>query len=377
MRLLRAHVPLLVVGLLVLYGSLWPFRFARPYSHELVLRAVLARTTWWTSPGDVAGNVLLFVPMGIAIVFAARRLSFGAMGVCGYCTLAVAFAALVQLLQIYVPGRDANFADVLWNAVGTGIGLVGGLLVSRQLPRIAHSADPHAPLAVSVVLLWLGAVLWPFVPTLDFQQIKDSLKPLLLHGTWQPASFARYLVDFVLVACTVGAWRRSHLTLIALVAVALASRPFLVGQTLSVATVAAAALGVPLGIVLQRLALQKIGGLVVVGAMLWFAIDAMRPFEFGETPRPFQWLPFAAMLRGAMDINLASLCHAAFFSGALMLIAGRLQWRIGLISVILCAWFFVFEYLQRWIPTRTGDITIALLPLGWWLALKFLRRTHP
>lgn len=376
MRWLRAHLPMLVVGMLVLYGSLWPFRFARPYSHELVLRAVLAKTAWWTSLGDVAGNVLLFVPMGASIVFALRRTSHPMVNGALYGVLVVAFATLVQLLQIYVPGRDANFADVLWNAIGTGIGLIGGLVMIKHLPRIARSGDPNAPLAACVVLLWLGAGLWPFVPTIDFQQIKDSLKPLLLRGDWSHASFARHLVDFILLASTVATFRRPRLALIALLFVALASRPFLVGQVLSLPVVTAGVLAVPIGIVLQRLPQGRADGLVFALALLWFGIEAMRPFEISDMPRPFQWIPFAAMLRGAMDINLVSLSHAAFFSGALMLIAARLQWRLGLISVILCLWFLAFEYLQRWIPTRTGDITIALLPLGWWLAFMLTRRPH-
>ncbi len=364
---------MLLVAMLVLYGSLWPFRFARPYSHELVLRAMLAKTSWWTSLGDVAGNVALFVPMGAAIVFALRRARRPLLSAIAYFALVVAFAALVQILQIYVPGRDANLADVLWNAIGTGVGLIGAWLVMRHLPRIARSGDPYAPLAAGVVLLWLVAALWPFVPTLDFQQIKDSLKPLLLHPSWNHASFARHFVDLILIAATLAALRHSHLMLIGLVGVAVASRPFLVGQEITAPLLAAAVLGIAIGVPLQRQPLARIGGVLFVVALLWFGIEAMRPFAISEVPRPFQWIPFAAMLRGAMAINLVSLCHAAFFSGALMLIAARLQWRIGLISVILCLWFLAFEYLQRWIPTRTGDITIALLPLGWWLALTLTR----
>jgi hypothetical protein len=73
-----------------------------------------------------------------------------------------------------------------------------------------------------------------------------------------------------------------------------------------------------------------------------------------------------------MDINLASLCGTAFFTGALTVIGARLPMALGPWCVALSAWILLLELIQQWIPTRTSDLTIALFPLGWWLALRLM-----
>ncbi len=100
----------------------------------------------------------------------------------------------------------------------------------------------------------------------------------------------------------------------------------------------------------------------------------MRPFEFSDQMGAMHWIPFAALLQGAMDINLASLCGAAFVTGALTLVGVRLGFAPGAWCAVLTIWVVMLEIMQLWIPTRSADITIGLLPLGWWRAVRFAER---
>ena len=150
----QSLAPLALVSALAAYGSLYPFRFVDPASFERALFAMFKDANWWTSRGDVAGNVLLFVPMGIAIVAAmdpARidfpRLAFNFLG-------AILFALALQVLQIYFPPRSAALSDVIWNAVGTAIGIGVGHFFRAHLAKWSVGRDRLAHLTILVIALW-------------------------------------------------------------------------------------------------------------------------------------------------------------------------------------------------------------------------------
>ena len=108
----------------------------------LALLAILTATLWplpsreaggWLGcivcgnrgAADVLLNVFLFVPFGAALALERRSISqcalFGAL-----------LSAVIEVAQLYIPGRDSSIGDVLSNgAAGTGLNVV----LSR------HSAD--------------------------------------------------------------------------------------------------------------------------------------------------------------------------------------------------------------------------------------------
>ena len=55
---------LLVCALLIVYGSLYPFGYTPPASFENAWSAFIGNHSLWTTPGDVAGNIVLFLPFG-------------------------------------------------------------------------------------------------------------------------------------------------------------------------------------------------------------------------------------------------------------------------------------------------------------------------
>ncbi|MGU3646371.1 VanZ family protein [Microbacterium sp. C23T] len=70
-------------------------------------------------------NTLLFVPLGAALaLLLPRRLWWVAIGG------GLALSATVEYLQASIPGRVPDVDDVLWNTVGTTIGVVAVTLVA-------------------------------------------------------------------------------------------------------------------------------------------------------------------------------------------------------------------------------------------------------
>jgi VanZ family protein len=370
---MRRTGPLLLVAALISYGSLYPFHLAWPPSLEHALEELFSHPDWWTSLSDVAGNVLLFVPMGVAIVVATDgRTNAGAWRAM-WIVLSLALALLLQVAQVFVPSRSAAMADVLWNGVGLGIGLVLGKAARALMQRLAIGGDRLAAMSALVLAFWGGWRLWPFVPTIDFQHFKDSLKPLLLQPEFNGWSFASMAVSVALLSALVVSLRYPKTILVGVTAASIAARPFLVGQTVSVSVVAGSVVGLLLGLGALRMGMQRALPLLILLAMLWFTADSLRPFEFSAVPGPMNWTPFASMLDGSMDNNLAALCGVAFITGALAIMGRRMHMRGGGWTIAVVTWLIVLEVTQTWLPARTADLTVALFPIGWWLGLRSRR----
>lgn len=366
----RTHGPLLLVAFLAAYGSLYPFRFAAPPSLAHALRVLFAQKEWWTSRGDVAGNVLLFVPLGVAIVYATLEGSEIYWRRAIYALGALAFALLLQIAQIYVPARTAALSDVLWNGVGTLIGIGFGQFVLSRLPRWSMHGDRHTHLALLVVVFWLGWRLWPFEAAFGIPQVYRVLRALIMPGTLNLWSVASMAVSLLLIASMVHGLRAPQRWLIGAAALGLLARFLLAGQAISVSVLAGTLIGLAAGLAVLRAGIARAGPLVMLVAVIWYSAESLRPFAFSAHRTPISVMPFEALLRGAMDINLAALCGVAFLTGALMLTGTRLHNTPGRWSLLLSAWILLLELVQQWLPTRTSDITIALLPFGWWLALR-------
>src|SRR6185369_13596410 len=59
----------------------------------------------------------------------------------------------------------------------------------RTAAATARAAAERAlRLPLTFIVLWLLLQWWPIVPRLDWQHIKDALKPLLLYPRWRPTT---------------------------------------------------------------------------------------------------------------------------------------------------------------------------------------------
>jgi VanZ family protein len=86
-------------------------------------------------------HVLAFALLGLAfgLGYPGRRLLLALVG--------VAMAALLEVLQSWVPGRHANLSDFMMNAIGVGAGLAAAALVDwmRRKRRDAPTTSLNFP----------------------------------------------------------------------------------------------------------------------------------------------------------------------------------------------------------------------------------------
>ena len=82
---------------------------------------------------DLAGNVAVFVPLGLLVAAAWRSPAVGLLAGLGV-------SATCELVQLFEPGRVASLVDVLTNATGAAL---GAALLARRAPH--EDPRPAAP----------------------------------------------------------------------------------------------------------------------------------------------------------------------------------------------------------------------------------------
>ena len=153
---MRAAAAWLAAGSLLLVGLLT----LAPFSFRMPRRRV--RIYWYPQAGDhlvdAVGNVLLFVPLGVAVALLLRdwpvRRRLPACAVAG-----LAGSLVVEVLQVFLPARNPTVTDLIYNAGGA---LLGGAAVAaagrHRIERWAAGATrvvklPAPALVASLMVL--------------------------------------------------------------------------------------------------------------------------------------------------------------------------------------------------------------------------------
>lgn len=365
---------------LVTHGSLYPWHFEAPASWLDSCRALFDDAQAWTSIGDVVGNVLLFVPLGALATLASTAKVPGQIAwprLVLAMVSGVLFAFVLQVLQIAVPARSAALSDVLWNTVGMALGLAGAAATARFAPHGVLRATSVPPAGLALVLLWLCIEWWPFVPTIDWQHIKNAIKPLVRDPTLNPRSLIEATLATAIIAHALRESRARMAWLAALVAAAVVGKLFVGGQAYSASHGGGWAAGMIFGVALWRLDARRAAQVVLWAALAWFTIDELRPYAPSGAASTFSWIPFVASLRGSLLTNSLALCWLFFWFGAAMVAAQALGARLGGLAVALGLWALTLEAAQVWLPGRVADSTPAVLPLLWWWILRALPASPP
>ena len=128
---------------------------------------------------DALLNLTLFAPLGAALAFA--RVRAARIVLAGF-----ALSALVELLQLYIPGRDPSYGDLLFNTAGAGLGASVPILLSRWRMVAPAKMTAWATGLATVAILLIAGSAWLLHP---------SLPRLKYYGQWTPefGNSERYL----------------------------------------------------------------------------------------------------------------------------------------------------------------------------------------
>lgn len=374
----------LAYGALVAYGTIFPLSEWTPpllgWSNPITL-------PWpaHASRADIMVNLLAYIPLGLFISLWLRpRLGIvAAVLLASLAGSGLSFA--LEVMQSALPSRVPSRLDWAANSAGALGGALFAALFDPRLPtgRLLLNArrDWFAPgalanLALIILGLWALTQAGPFVPSLDWGNLKSGLKPLgntLRH----PETFR--MIDALAVGLAVLA-----LGLIArLAALRPMAWPFLVfsltvlllkipvvGRQLTLEALAGWAGAMLVLAAWPRDAVMRAAG---AGAALLTAY-ALAQFQPGDTASTYSmnWIPFAGQvgsLAGMLDILETLWPFLALALAARWLTPWRWRtavWLGGGAAVVLAA--FALEWMQQSIPGRFADITdVSLAALGWML----------
>lgn len=348
--------------LFILYGSFIPFKFtAGPATlrHKVdsiqVFPFEKGRRVFSTL--DVASNVALFVPFGFLVAASGSRAANSgrwSRRVLASGALAAGFAALIEVGQLFAPGRTSSVLDVGANVAGALTGAtvaalvlpaLGGALGAR-LSKLARAEPRLIPLALLALALAAGSF-YPFAITLDVSTAWNNLK----RGQWVPFGslgrrfWADLLVDkalsFALLAILARQTLRHRFAQIpasglAWMATVLfgagleAGKLLFAGRFPSVDNVILAATGALIGVTVIPFLLHwdafrtRAAWALLLLALLLVAYAELRPFQFRLTPGSvsaraarIEWLPLFGYYRADAQRALFDVWQKLLLSGLL------------------------------------------------------------
>jgi VanZ family protein len=351
-----------VAAVLILYGSLYPFRFSsRPGSP---LQALLSTWRERTARSDVLANLMLYFPLGF---FAAHGFSRApqARHVLAIAAAAGSLSFIVEILQFYDQSRVSSLTDVYANTAGGFLGAVTAGFFGRHSRALPHAPQRQHYFVILLLGCWLAYRLFPFVPTIDISQYRAALRPLLRAPHLSLQALYRHFATALAAAALLDAWfgaARSRFIAPAVLLAVLCGRIAITGLSLSRAEVlgyfAAAALWTGL---LSHLRWRMPLVAALFAAMI--AVDALEPFRFLAHPRPFGWVPFRGFLRGSLTVDILSFFEKVFYYGALPWLLHRSGWGLSLAAAAAAVFVTILRFCQCYLPGRSAEITDALMVL--------------
>ena len=362
---------------LILYVTLYPFRFDFGLHEGSVLSLFMSTANNRFSRGDVVANVILFLPFGF---FAMQRVLPDAtrfIRIIFVIASGALFAFGIECAQNYLPGRVASIYDVAMNTVGVMFGAVlgwkdlrGKFLTSRKLKTGYRQKDIFPLILLGA---WLGVQLVPFVPTLDVQNFNDALKPLFF-GSFLPLDALRYFIVTMVVCRLVGTLTESgrlRMTLMFLPLGVIAIKPFIPGGSISQGKVFGTFLGYAVWwLILSRI--RRNSGILAFLLAAQIVIQGLTPFVFNPYRGNFSFIPFVGFLKSTMFNNVIQFTEKTFLYGALL----WLPIKTGLSlrsSLIFCVVLLTgIELAQMFLPGRVSEISDPLLAVILGIFLYFL-----
>jgi VanZ family protein len=366
---------LLLIGYVafLVYASLYPISSFRPPDRSPLASQLredqISRT-------DALANLLVYVPLGWLLAFGTPGMRW-ARAVWVGCALSFA----IECGQAYLPGRVPSVLDWGLNTAGTLL----GVLVASRFQRIpVHTVDAvlesgrRARLGLMAVATWAAYQLFPFVPSVDVDSLKEGLRPLwhVIRGqtTFSIAQATTYALavlalSSILTQCLRPNPRYRVLVPAAFLAVLLAKVP-IVSRQLSLEALLGSLVGLAIS---RRLADSESGGTVpFFAAAGGFVVEELRSERGPAVFHSFNWIPLRNNLEneliGAADILATAwpFLAMAYVASGFWRRAPRLAALGGAVAIF--ASVLALEWVQRSLPGRTPDVTDALIAAGAWLA---------
>lgn len=367
---------------LVAYGTLFP---VTEWSTPALGWTNPITATWPEKAprADLFVNLLAYLPLGLfSALWLRPRLGLPA-AVLLAAALGSGLSFALEVLQSALPSRVPSPLDWAANSAGTVLGALLAAAFDPNLPtgrkllewRKAWFVEGRlANFALVIISVWLMTQAAPFVPSLDWGNLKDGLKPLgntLNHpASFRPIAAMGYGLQLLALGfLALNVARRPLLpALTVLSLLILLYKVPVVGRHLSAEVLA----GWAAAMVLLRLPMKAAASRTLLAIAALLAAHALSQFEPGRDTGTYvlNWIPFkqqVGTLVGMSDILETLWPFMAI--GLLLRLMTPWRWRAIVAfggGIVLALFAFALEWMQQSIPGRFADITDVLIAtLGW------------
>jgi VanZ family protein len=374
---------LVLCVLAITHGSLYPWIFqapARGFSASWQQLWSWMDRPLWTTGGDVVGNVILFVPLGMLAWRAAQQWSsrpwFKLLVIT---TVSVAFALALQILQIWLPRRSAAVSDVVWNALGIALGIPTAAWLQRPIDWLSGRLRSKHLLAYGVTVFWLLLQWWPLLPQLNRSVVKAALAESKQLRQWEFGSAALACLALLLVMHLLRDLRGRRWVIVGLVLTSLVGTLIFVQRPGASFGMASNSLGWCIALVIGHavwaLPPQTAHRWMLLAAAVGLLFSALQPGVFSATPTSFELRPMIGLLSQPRVAHTSAFLWQGFWVLLILLLAQRMGCRMLYAAAALTVVTGGLEVIQRWLPGQQADITPLLLPMaGAWLLTRWSQR---
>lgn len=378
-------------SLFVVYGTTFPFSFDAG-SWDLAAR--LSRISWHPfrlidgtiSTPDLLQNILLFIPFGfLGYVSLIDKRSHLHLKMLTLVLMGASLSAFVECLQVFSMTRWTAMSDVVFNTLGTAVGVALGHALKRwvlgikTLPGSRRILD--APSAFPALVFSGLAVFgtWaPFDFALDVSRFISEARMILANpfGLAWPNDELATLIRFLLAAlfiCRLGGeagLRNPARVLVPLLAVAAvgleATQIIIASRSPSFQDAATAVLGVMGGGIAYGFPgfhhhPWKWGAVGTLAILLGAAMAGLHPYDFRPGWSGFNWIPFVYEYNktnfnalGSFLDNALTFFPLGFLLGYFFPGSRRSAW----VALVLVGGLSLgVEAAQGFVPGRHPDIT--------------------
>ncbi len=360
---------LAVVAFLIIYGSLFPFRFENIGAAGL--GDLLGRLQWGrTTRSDIAANLLLYLPFGACLAWLMADRLGGLLAILVATLAGTALSLGIELLQLYETRRVSSLADLAMNGLGSFLGGALALAIGSAHRRLSGSGIAgilQHPIAAALVLSWVGYRLSPFAPVFDPMEWLTSIEAVRLGGWLDLGAVLPQALAWLVLLQTFEVLAARGRALVAAgiaMAIVLVGRVLFAGMALEPAELSAMALALLLAHPLAWIGSDRAAAVLAGAMVVMIAIRGLAPFDFQLTADPFGLAPFAESLTHYRATNLSEMFLRCFCIGGLVWLLGRAGLPVLAATLTAGGLLFLVEVLQTWLPGQAADITDPLLAVA-------------
>ena len=366
---------LALICTLILYGTLYPFDFTAVNAHaESALKLMTSPVATRPGLGDLFSNIVLFLPFGFFAMQCLFRRTSRFWRLLFVVILGTALSSGIECAQIYLPSRITSIYDLAMNMLGTCLGAVAGWIDwRRELSRLQNGHRPPTMFPVLLIVAWIGYRLFPYVPTVDFQQMKDALKPLFATKLL-PIDVLGYFITTLVIGRLLLALfppGRSLRMMLFLPFGIIILKPFIMTKVITPSEL----VGVTGAVIFCMVFLERLHRSADIAAfllMILIVIQGLMPFELRPEPISFSFIPFIGFEGSSISVSLLMFFSKLFLYGSLVWLlteTGRSLFSTLIVSTVLLT---TIELLQMYVSDHVAEITDPLLAIILGLALYFL-----